>query len=72
MARGKNAIPYEIWVLVAAAFIIALGFGLIAPIIPEFARSFDVSMAAASAIVSVFALSRLIFAPATGGIIDRL
>lgn len=71
MKKSSGDIPKEIWILVVAAFIIALGFGLIAPIIPEFARSFDVSMAAASAIISVFALSRLIFAPATGGIIDR-
>ena len=59
-------IPREIWVLVAAAFIIAAGFGLVSPIIPQFARSFDVSTTAASAVVSVFAASRLLFAPASG------
>ncbi|QTH59062.1 MFS transporter [Corynebacterium hindlerae] len=68
----KTKIPYEIWVLVAGAFIIALGFGIIAPILPQFARSFDVSVAAASAVISVFALSRLLFAPFSGMAVDKL
>ncbi|WIM72642.1 MFS transporter [Corynebacterium suedekumii] len=62
----------EIWVLVAAAFIIALGYGLIAPIIPQFAVSFDVSMAAAGAVISIFAASRLLFAPVSGQLIDKI
>lgn len=66
------SIPREIRVLVAAAFVIALGFGLIAPILPQFATSFDVGAAAASVIVSVFAFTRLIFAPVSGKLTDRL
>lgn len=57
--------------LVVAAFAIALGYGLIAPILPQFARSFDVGFAAASAIVTVFALVRLIFAPGGGALVRR-
>lgn len=68
----KPKIPAEIWVLVSAAFIIALGYGLIAPIIPQFAVSFDVSMAAAGFVVSIFAMSRLFFAPVSGRLIDAL
>ncbi|MBV7281550.1 MFS transporter [Corynebacterium sp. TAE3-ERU30] len=70
--RPVPPLPKEIWALVAAAFIIAVGFGIVAPIIPQFARSFDVSLAAASAVVSVFAGSRLLFAPVSGRAIDRL
>lgn len=70
VARAR--IPREIWVLVVAAFVIALGFGLVAPVLPQFARSFDVGVAAASVIVSVFALMRLVFAPAGGVLISRL
>ncbi|RNE48443.1 MFS transporter [Corynebacterium alimapuense] len=65
-------LPTEIWVLVAAAFIIALGYGLVAPIIPQFAVSFDVSMAAAGAVISIFAASRLVFAPVSGRLVDAL
>ncbi len=64
-------IPKEIWVLVMAAFAIALGYGLIAPILPQFARSFDVGFAAAAAIVTVFALVRLAFAPGGGALVQR-
>ncbi|MEJ6014209.1 MFS transporter [Corynebacterium sp. H127] len=70
--KSTDKIPYEIWVLVSGAFVIALGFGIIAPILPQFARSFDVSVAAASAVVSVFALSRLLFAPSSGRAVDKL
>ncbi len=64
-------IPREIWVMVSAGFIIALGYGLIAPLLPQFIVSFDVSMAAAGLVVSIFSASRLIFAPAAGRLIDR-
>lgn len=68
----KPKIPPEIWVLVAAAFIIALGYGLIAPILPQFVVTFDVSLAAASAVVSIFAGARLLFAPMSGALIDKI
>ena len=50
--------------LAGAALMIALGFGLVSPVLPQFARSFDVTIAAASFVVSAFALARLVFAPA--------
>lgn len=64
-------IPRQIWVLVGAALIIALGYGLIAPVLPQYAQSFDVGIAAASATVTVFGLTRLAFAPATGPLMVR-
>ena len=70
--QTKPKVPQEIWILVAAAFLIALGYGLIAPIIPQFAQSFDVGVAAAGAVVSIFAFSRLLFAPVSGRLVDRL
>lgn len=60
------------WVLVAAAFAVAIGYGLVAPVLPQFARSFDVSVTAASVVVSAFAFFRLVFAPAGGFLVDRL
>lgn len=65
-------IPREIWVLVAAAFVIALGFGLITPVLPQFAQSFGVGATASSIVVSAFAFFRLVFAPAGGRLIARL
>ena len=65
-------IPRELWVLVAAAFVIALGFGLILPVLPQFAQSFGVGATASSIVVSAFAFFRLVFAPAGGRLIARL
>ena len=71
-ASERERIPREIRVLIAAAFVIAIGFGLVAPILPQFAQSFDVGVTAASVIVSAFALTRLLFAPAGGWLVEKL
>ena len=65
-------LPREIRVLAAAAFVIAIGYGLVAPALPTFARSFDVGVTAASAVISAFALFRLVFAPVSGRLVSRL
>lgn len=65
-------LPPEIWVLVTASFVIAIGFGLVAPALPAFAASFDVGITAASAVISAFALMRLVFAPGAGRLVARL
>ncbi|WP_081706678.1 MFS transporter [Nocardia sp. CNY236] len=72
MSKRTKALPGEIWVLIAGAFVIAIGFGLVAPILPQFARGFGVGVAAASAIISAFAMMRLIFAPVSGRLVQRL
>ncbi len=60
------------WALVAGGFAVALGYGVVAPAIPQFALEFGVSNFAASVIVSAFALMRLISAPLAGYIVGRL
>ena len=51
-AGSGDAIPREIWVLIASAFVIAVGFGLITPVLPQFAQSFGVGATASSIVVS--------------------
>jgi MFS family permease len=51
---------------------IALGYGVIAPAMPSFARTFGVSIHAVTFLVTVFALSRLSFAPVSGLLVQRL
>ncbi len=68
----RPTIPREIWVLIAAAFVIAIGFGLITPVLPSFAQSFGVGAFASSVVVSAFAFFRLVFAPVGGRLIARL
>ncbi|MEV0359427.1 MFS transporter [Nocardia sp. NPDC050697] len=70
--RRAERLPVEIWVLIAGSFVIAVGFGLVAPVLPQFARGFGVGVAAASAIISAFALMRLLFAPMSGRLVQRL
>ncbi|GAA5129505.1 MFS transporter [Pseudonocardia adelaidensis] len=64
--------PREIWVLVGTSFLIAIGYGIVAPTLPVFVRSFDVGITAASLVISVFALVRLLFAPLSGRIVGRV
>jgi MFS family permease len=70
--QERPPFPAELRVLVAAAFVIAIGFGLVSPVLPAYARSFDVGVAAASFVVSIFAFFRLVFAPAGGALVQRL
>ncbi|BEP12264.1 MFS transporter [Acidothermaceae bacterium B102] len=66
-----KGLPREVGVLVAVAFAVAVGFGIVAPAIPVFARSFDVSRAASGAVISAFAVARLLFALTSGRLVDR-
>ncbi|MDD1477267.1 MFS transporter [Arthrobacter sp. H16F315] len=72
LSSGKAVLPRDIKVMLVAAFLIALGFGLVAPVLPQFATTFDVGATAAAVIVSIFAFMRLVFAPAGGALIVRL
>mgnify|MGYP003488590189 FL=1 len=67
----RPKLPFEVWALVAGGFTVALGYGVVAPAIPQFALEFGVSNFAASAIVSAFALMRLLSAPLAGWIVGR-
>ncbi|VDG75573.1 major facilitator superfamily multidrug resistance protein [Actinobaculum suis] len=63
---GAVKLPRQIWVLVCTAFLIAVGYGVVAPVLPNYAQSFGVSIFAANAVVSVFAFFRLLGAPLSG------
>lgn len=70
--RGSGTwLPREVLVLVASAFVVAIGFGIVAPALPAFARSFDVGVTAAAVVVSLFAAFRLGFAPIGGRLVTR-
>ena len=66
-----RGLPNEVAVLSLIAFFVAIGFGIVAPAIPVFARSFGVSALAASSVVSVFALMRFASAPLAGFWVNR-
>ncbi len=58
--------------VLAITFVVMLGFGLVAPALPLFARSFGVSYAAVGLLISGFGLTRLVSQPFGGGLVDRL
>ena len=65
--RGPfHALPAEVAILTAVSFTVALGFGIVAPDIPAFARHFGVSAASAAGVVSAFALLRVLGALPAG------
>jgi MFS family permease len=63
-------LPREVAVLAAVAVAVAIGFGVVAPAIPEFARSFGVGKFAAGAVISAFALMRFVSALGGGKLVD--
>lgn len=68
----RERLPSSVRVLVGAGFLVAVGYGIVAPALPAYARGFGVGVAAASAVVSAFAVLRLVFAPVTGPLIRCL
>ena len=71
-ARGPFAgLPREVAILSAVSFTVALGYGIVAPGIPAFARQFGVSVAGAATVISAFALMRVAFAMPAGRLVDR-
>ena len=52
-------------------FVIMLGFGIVAPVLPLFARSFGVGYGAAGLLISAFSFTRLGFDLFAGPLVDR-
>lgn len=70
MRSPFEGLPREVGVLAAVAVAVAIGFGVVAPAIPEFARSFGVGKTAAGAVISAFALMRFVSALGSGRLVD--
>lgn len=71
LRRVLGDLPLEVAVLTSIAFAVAIGFGIVAPVIPLYAREFGVGAALAGAVVSVFAGMRLVSALLGGRLVDR-
>jgi len=63
--------PREVGVLVFASFFVAVGFGIISPTLPLFARSFGVNNAQVGAILSAFAFARFASGLISGRLVDH-
>ncbi|MGY2067909.1 MFS transporter [Blastococcus sp. SYSU DS0619] len=67
----RGELPREVMVLAVIAFVVALGFGIVAPAIPLFARSFGVGTTAVGLAVSAFAFFRFVSAFSGGTLVER-
>jgi MFS family permease len=65
-------LPREVWILSWANIMIALGYGVVSPALPTFARTFGVSIKAVTFLVTAFSVARLCFAPVSGLLAQRL
>ena len=63
--------PREVGVLVFASFFVAVGFGIIAPTMPLYAKSFGVNNAQVGLILSAFALARFASGLVSGKLVDK-
>ena len=64
-------LPREVSVLIAASFFVAVGFGIVLPAIPVFAKSFGVNNAAIGLMVSAFAITRFASGLISGFMVDK-
>ncbi len=70
--RTPEQLPREVWALIGANAVVALGYGVVAPVLPQLARAFGVSISAATFVITAFAVMRLLAAPPSGLLISRL
>ncbi len=68
---ARRDIPREVRVLAVIAFVVALGFGIVAPAIPLYARSFGVGTTAVGLAISSFAFFRFVSAFGGGSLVER-
>ncbi|MCW4384551.1 MFS transporter [Salinibacterium sp. SYSU T00001] len=67
----EDRLDRDVIVLGVIAFFVMLGFGVVIPVLPVFVRSFDVGFLEVGAVVSAFALMRLVSTPFVGRLLDR-
>jgi MFS family permease len=58
-------------VLGIVAFFVMVGFGVVIPVLPVYVRGFGVGYLEVGAVVSAFAVMRLVAAPVVGPLVDR-
>lgn len=63
-------LPRDVFVLGIVAFFVMVGFGVVVPVLPVYARSFGVDHALVGAVLSAFAAMRLVASPFVGRMLD--
>jgi len=68
----RTRLPAPVWVLAAVAFCIALGFGVMSPILPVYARRFGVGGFLVGLVVSSLSMLRLATMPLASTLLKRI
>ncbi|MGZ5364656.1 MAG: MFS transporter [Mycobacterium sp.] len=68
----KPKLPREVWLLVSANVVVAFGYGVVSPVLPQYALHFGVGISAATFVITAFAALRLVGAPPAGFLVGRL
>lgn len=71
MRSPFTGLPREVSVLTTISFLVAIGFGLIIPAIPIFAKTFGVTNTLIGLIISSFAIMRFVSGLFSGKLVDR-
>ena len=66
-----QGLPREVSILTSISFLVAIGFGVIIPAIPIFAKSFNVSNTLIGLVISSFAIMRFFSGLFSGKLVDR-
>jgi MFS family permease len=61
----------EVRAAIVGTFVIMLGFGIVSPVLPNYAKTFGVGYDAVGLLISSFSFARLVSDPFVGGFIDR-
>jgi len=61
----------EVRAVVIGSFVIMLGFGILAPVLPLYARTFHVDYRAVGELTAAFAFTRLLFDIVAGRMVQR-
>lgn len=69
-AAAKPRLSRDVYVLGVISFFVMVGFGVVIPVLPVYVRSFNVGNLEVGAVVSAFALMRLVASPFCGRLID--
>ncbi|ROS62436.1 putative MFS family arabinose efflux permease [Frigoribacterium sp. PhB160] len=70
VVTGRERLGRDVLVLGVVAFFVMVGFGVVVPVLPVYAQSFGVDHVLVGAVLSAFALMRLVASPFVGRMID--
>jgi DHA1 family multidrug resistance protein-like MFS transporter len=68
----REPLPRDVRVLGVVAFFVMVGFGVVVPVLPVYVRSFGVGYTEVGAVISAFAVMRLVANPFVGRAVDLL